>query len=107
MIISRVSVDLFASEYQDCERTVSERTSLFVSYDDSLALLILMSMLLSGEGKPQHTFEVCAIELFEFPNDSPMAKRSGGVTVTPLSSSALIARVTRPRQTYVDASLSG
>ena len=30
------------------------------------------------------------MELFEFPNDSPMAHLSGGVTVTPLSSSVLI-----------------
>jgi hypothetical protein len=30
------------------------------------------------------------MELFELPNESPMAYRSGGVTVTPLSSSALI-----------------
>lgn len=39
----------------------------------------------------KRTLEVCAIELLEFPKEIPMANRSGGVTVTPLSSSALIA----------------
>lgn len=39
------------------------------------------------------TLPVCAIELLELPNDIPIATLSGGVTVTPLSSSALISEV--------------
>lgn len=36
------------------------------------------------------TLPVCAIELLELPKDIPIATLSGGVIVTPLSSSALI-----------------
>ena len=44
---------------------------------------------LDSDGR-MHTSDVWAIELLEFPNDKPIAYRSGGVTVTPLSSSVLI-----------------
>ena len=41
------------------------------------------------------TLPVCAIELLELPKDIPIATLSGGVMVTPLSSSALISESER------------
>ena len=68
-------------------------TSLLIRNDVRFSFLQLRKCPYHTQRKSHgylHTDEVCAIELLEFPKESPIANRSGGVTVTPSSSSPLI-----------------